>query len=81
MTPIKCTIIGRSYDWPAEENGNDDPIEVLAEYDNQSMVARMKERSYGGVTICSHGSGEVWLEWEAVPILIEMLQQAMRDKP
>lgn len=81
MTNIKCTILARTYDWLADENGKDDPIEVLAEYDNQSMVKHMAEHTVGGVTICGHGSGEVWLEWETVPILIEMLQRALADKP
>ncbi len=78
---IKGTPVAKSYSWPATENGADDPLEVLAEYENTSMVTHMEKRSSGGVTVCAHGGGQAWFSWEDVPILIQMLQQALREKP
>ncbi len=78
MSNFTSKVHVRIYDSPGSEN---DPIEVIATGAHDFCDQRDQDLDTGeGVTIAAHGGGRVWMSWDDVPIVIEMLQQAMKDR-
>lgn len=72
---MKSIVTQRVY--TSEDDEADDPVQVVA---SVGYEAAEPMDLNDGVHIIAHGGGKVWLCWDDVPVIVKMLEKALKDR-